>query len=124
MPAIDIVQVDGCAPIVKALHTGGKVEPWGEVRTNSAGLTSPSPGAGERVAAVVRRSEGHGVLVNDAMNLEAEFQIAGREGLFLQPASAASVASLMEDAERPERPEADEVIVCIGTGTGKNATEV
>ena len=124
MPAIDVVQPDGCAPIVKALHTGEKVEPWGEVRTKSAGLTSPSPGAGERVAAVVRRSEGHGVLVNDSMNLEAEFLIARREGLFLQPASAASVASLMEGAERPGRPEADETIVCIGTGTGKNATEV
>ena len=72
----------------------------------------------------MRRSEGHGVLVSDAMNLEAEFQIAGREGLFLQPASAASVASLMEGAERPGRPAADEVIVCIGTGTGKNAAEV
>ena len=124
MPAIDIVQPDGCAPIVKALHTGGKVEPWGEVRTKSAGLTSPFPGAGERVVNAVRRSEGHGVLVSDAMNLEAEFLIAGREGLFLQPASAASVASLMEGAERPGKPEADETIVCIGTGTGKNATEV
>ena len=73
---------------------------------------------------VVRKSEGHGVLVSDAMNLEAEFLIARREGLFLQPASAASVASLMEGAERPGKPEADEVIVCIGTGTGKNAAEV
>ena len=64
------------------------------------------------------------MLVSDAMNLEAEFLIARREGLFLQPASAASVASLMEGAERPGKPEADEVIVCIGTGTGKNAAEV
>ena len=123
-PAIDVVQVDGCAPIVKALRAGGKVSPWGEVRTKSAGLTSPSPGAGDRVADAARASGGHGVLVTDALNLEAEFLIARSEGLFLQPASAASVASLMADAERPEKPEADEIIVCIGTGTGKNAAEV
>lgn len=124
MPAIDVVQPEGCAPIVRALRTGGKVAPWGAVRTKSAGLTSPSPGAGDRVADVVRASEGHGVLVSDALNLEAEFLIARSEGLFLQPASAASAASLMEGAERPERPGADETIVCIGTGTGKNAAEV
>lgn len=123
-PAIDVVQVDGCAPIVKALRAGGKVSPWGEVRTKSAGLTSPSPGAGDRVADAARASGGHGVLVTDALNLEAEFLIARSEGLFLQPASAASVASLMADAERPEKPHADETIVCIGTGTGKNAAEV
>lgn len=123
-PAIDVVQVDGCAPIVKALRAGGKVAPWGEVRTKSAGLTSPSPGAGDRVADAARASGGHGVLVTDALNLEAEFLIARSEGLFLQPASAASVASLMAGTERPEKPHADETIVCIGTGTGKNAAEV
>ncbi len=124
MPAIDVVQPEGCAPIVKALREGASVVPWGEVRTKSAGLTSPSPGAGDRVADVVRTSEGHGVLVSDAMNIEAEFLIARSEGLFLQPASAAAVASLTEGAERPERAGRDEVIVCIGTGTGKNAAEV
>ncbi len=123
-PAIDVVQVDGCAPIVKALRTGGKVAPWGEVRTKSAGLTSPFPGAGDRVADAARASGGHDALVTDALNIEAEFLIARSEGLFLQPASAASVASLMAGAERPEKPEADEIIVCIGTGTGKNAAEV
>ncbi len=124
MPAIDVVQAGGCAPIVKALRTGGRVAPWGEVRTKSAGLTSPFPGAGDRVADAVRDSGGQGVVVNDEMNIEAEFLIARSEGLFLQPASAASVASLMESADRPERPAADETIVCIGTGTGKNAAEV
>ena len=123
MPMIDIVQTDGCAPILRALDKGGKVEPWGPPTTKSAGLTSPAPACGDRVADVVRKTEGEGVLVTDEMNFRAEFMIAGREGLFLQPASAASVASLFPGT-RKTPVEADETVVCIGTGTGKNAPEV
>ncbi len=123
MPRIDIVQVDGCAPILRALDSGGRVEPWGPPTTKSAGLTSPAPACGDRVADVVRKTEGEGVLVTDEMNFRAEFMIAGREGLFLQPASAASVASLFPGT-RKTPVEADETVVCIGTGTGKNAPEV
>ncbi|MEE9274603.1 MAG: threonine synthase [bacterium] len=124
VPKIDIVQADGCAPIVRALRTGGKVESWGAPHSKSAGLTSPFPAAGDRVAEVVRKTGGEGIQVTDEMNLEAEFLIARREGLFLQPAAAAAVAGLMPGAERETRPGADETIVCIGTGTGKNAAEV
>ncbi len=124
IPAVDVVQPEGCAPIVRALRRGAKVEPWGEVRTKSAGLTSPSPAAGDRVAEVVRRTEGQGVIVTDEQNLKAEFLIARREGLFLQPASAAAVASLMPGADRPKPLHPEETVVCIGTGTGKNAAEV
>ncbi len=123
MPMIDIVQTDGCAPILRALDSGGKVEPWGAPTTKSAGLTSPAPACGDRVADVVRKTEGEGVLVTDEMNFRAEFMIAGREGLFLQPAAAASVASLFPGT-RKTPVEADETVVCIGTGTGKNAPEV
>ena len=123
MPKIDIVQADGCAPIYEALKSGGKVEAWGEVTTKSAGLTSPSPACGDRVAEVVRTTDGEGVLVTDQMNFDAELLIASKEGLYLQPASAASVASLMPGA-RARKLEADETIVCIGTGSGKNASEV
>lgn len=124
VPAIDIVQAEGCAPIVRALGTGRKVEPWGEMRTRSAGLGSPSPAAGDLVVDVVRKTGGDGVIVSDDLNLDAEFLIARREGLFLQPASAASVASLMPRAERPKPIDPEETIVCVGTGTGKNAPEV
>ena len=123
MPKIDIVQTDGCAPIYQALKSGGKVEPWGEVTTKSAGLTSPSPACGDRVAGVVRQTGGEGVLVTDQMNFDAELMIAGMEGLYLQPASAAAVASLMPGV-RSGKIDPDETIVCIGTGTGKNASEV
>ncbi|MBT5367320.1 MAG: hypothetical protein HOL05_04685, partial [Nitrospinaceae bacterium] len=52
-----------------------------------------------------------------------EFMIGAKEGLFLQPASAAGVASLFSGA-RKTKVERDETVVCIGTGTGKNAPEV
>jgi len=123
MPRIDIVQTDGCAPVVRALEGGGKVEPWGPPTTKSAGLTSPAPACGDRVVDAVRKSGGEGVLVTDALNFQSEFMVASREGLFLQPASAASVASLLPGVRKVALGK-DEVVVCIGTGTGKNAPAV
>jgi threonine synthase len=49
--------------------------------------------------------------------------IGAKEGLFLQPAAAAGVASLLPGARKSALGR-DETIVCIGTGTGKNAPEV
>ena len=79
--------------------------------------------APDRVAAVVKKTEGEGVEVTDEMNLRAEFMIGAKEGLFLQPAAAAGVASLFPGARKSALGR-DETIVCIGTGTGKNAPEV
>ena len=123
-PAIDVVQADGCAPIVESIVSGEKVQPWGEVNTKSAGLTSPNPACGDRVVEIVKETGGEGVKVSDKMNLEMEFLAARKEGIFLQPASAASLASLKQEANRKNKLKKDETIVCIGTGTGKNATEV
>ena len=124
IPAIDVVQADGCAPIVESILTGEKVQAWGKVDTKSAGLTSPNPACGDKVVEIVNNTGGEGVKVSDKMNLEMEFLAARKEGIFLQPASAASLASLTQEANRKKKPQKDEVIVCIGTGSGKNATEV
>jgi threonine synthase len=124
IPAIDVVQAEGCAPIVESFDSGEDVKPWGKVDTKSAGLTSPNPACGDKVVEIVKKTGGEGVRVSDKMNLEMEFLLAKKEGIFLQPASAASIASLISDANRKNKPQKSERIVCIGTGTGKNATEV
>tara|TARA_Y100000588_G_scaffold213761_1_gene227705 strand:+ start:3592 stop:4830 length:1239 start_codon:yes stop_codon:yes gene_type:complete len=124
IPAIDIVQSDGCAPIVESFHSGEKVKPWGKVDTKSAGLTSPSPACGDKVVEIVKKTGGDAVQVTDQMNLDMEFLLAKKEGVFLQPASAASIASLTNQANRKNKLQRSETIVCIGTGTGKNAIEV
>ena len=101
MPAIDVVQPEGCAPIVKALREGACVVPGVRCVRSRRVSQVPPPARATAWRTSYATSEGHGVLVSDAMNIEAEFLIARSEGLFLQPASAAAVASLTEGAERP-----------------------
>jgi len=55
--------------------------------------------------------------VTDAEILEAQKLLAGTEGIFCEPASAASVAGLLKDLERNTiRPGA--TVVCTLTGHG------
>ena len=123
MPRIDIVQTAGCAPIATALQRGGAVEPWGTPTTRAAGLTNPAPPTGNRVARVARSTGGSAAIVTDQQTLQATRLLASREGLYLQPASSAGLASLFPGV-RANQPPREEIVVLIGTGSGKNASEV
>ena len=67
----------------------------------------------------MRRTGGRGWAVADADSFAAARALAQREGLFLQPAAAAAAACLMT-GKLGELPLEDQVVVGIGTGSGKN----
>src|SRR5204863_565909 len=70
MPAIDIVQIAECAPIVRALESGEPVKPW-KHRIRSTGLGHPFPATGDRVVQIVKETGGIGWTVSDAEAFEA-----------------------------------------------------
>ena len=129
MPALDVVQSTGCAPIVRAWERGEPVRHWGRSTSRATGMTHPFPRAGDEVVAIMRRTGGRGWAVADADSFAAARLLAQREGLFLQPAAAASAACLATgrleglDTGGPDpggSPLRDQVVVGIGTGSGKN----
>jgi threonine synthase len=112
------VQLEGYSGIVDELQ--GK-------RATSMALGKPKPVAvelamkkpthGYLATRSIRESKGQGVRVTDAEVLSAMTLLARTEGIFAEPAAAATIAGLKKlvDQGRVDR---DEEIVCIVTGAG------
>ncbi len=100
-------QAAGAAPIVRG-------EPVARPETIATAIRIGSPASW--AGAVAARDESGGIIeaVSDEQILEAYRLIAAREGVFAEPASAASVAGVLAFRQRlPEGP-----IVCTLTGHG------
>ena len=78
--------------------------------------------SGKRVLKLLRESEGLALAVSDDEILNAQKMLASKEGIFAEPASAASIAALKKliDMGAVDR---DERIVCIITGSGLKDTK-
>ncbi|MCW4020435.1 MAG: pyridoxal-phosphate dependent enzyme, partial [Candidatus Bathyarchaeota archaeon] len=76
-----------------------------------------SPVNWKKAVRAVKESNGLVETVADAEILEAQRLLAQYEGLFVEPASAASVAGLMKLADMGQI-DRDETVVCIVTGHG------
>lgn len=123
MPAIDIVQIAECAPIVRAWKSGEPVKPW-KHRIKSTGLGHPFPATGDRVVQIMKETGGIGWTVSDAQAFEAARLLARDEGLFVQPASSTPAACFLSlGVEKTAKEYADQVIVGIATGSGKNQVD-
>jgi threonine synthase len=105
-PAMYGFQAEGAAPLV----TGVRVE---KPETVASAIRIGNPARWEEAMAAMRDSRGAVRAVSDAQILDAYRLLASREGVFCEPASAASVAGLLHhgagDAQR---------IVCVLTGHG------
>ena len=109
-------QAEGAAPIVKGYPV---VHP--ETVATAIRIGNPASWKGAEAA----RDESRGVIdtVSDEEILNAYRLMAAREGIFCEPASAASVAGVMKLAKRGEL-SPNERIVCVITGTGLKDPEL
>src|SRR5690242_7835935 len=105
-------QAEGAAPLV-----GG--EPVAEPETVASAIRIGNPARWEEAMAAFTASRGRVAAVSDEQILDAYRWLADTEGVFCEPASAASVAGLLahglptvEGAPRPE------TVVCVLTGHG------
>lgn len=106
-PRLIGVQAEGAAPLVR----GRPVE---YPQTVASAIRIGRPASWEGAVRAVEESGGEFLSVSDAEILDAQARL-GREGLFVEPASAASVAGVLKLARQGRAPEE---VVCVLTGHG------
>jgi threonine synthase len=103
-------QAEGAAPIVR----GHIVE---DPETLATAIRIGNPASWEKAVRAAEESHGRIDMVSDEEILEAYRLLAEREGVFVEPASAASVAGLYKSFQRGELPRGS-LVVCVLTGHG------
>ncbi len=109
-PVLRGFQAEGAAPLV----TG---EPFPDPETKATAIRIGNPASWKLAEAAAHESGGRFAAVSDDRILAAQRELAARDGLFVEPASAAGVAGVRRlAAERRLGP--DELVVCVLTGHG------
>jgi threonine synthase len=103
-------QAEGAAPIVRG-------EPVAEPHTVASAIRIGNPASWQEALTVRDQSSGTIDSVSDDEILTAYRLLAGKEGIFGEPASAASVAGLMK-LSRQGMDFRGRQVVCVITGTG------
>ena len=118
MPKVVGVQPAGCAPIWDAYaHDLPGIRRVERPDTLAGSIRNPFPPSGNRVLASLRSTTADVVAVTDDEMVSAQRDLAEREGVWVQPDSAASVAALCQLVERGVIG-TDDHVVCVLTGAG------
>jgi threonine synthase len=105
-------QAEGAAPLVVG-------HPIAEPETIASAIRIGNPARWEEAMGAVTGSRGRIAAVSDDAILDAYRLLATREGVFCEPASAASVAGiLVHGLPAPEGRDAPGTVVCVLTGHG------
>jgi threonine synthase len=116
MPRMVGVQAEGAMPVVRAFIDGRMdAEVEKEPETIATAIRIGNPVNAKKALRAIRESKGSAMAVSDAEITEAQRELAVREGIGVEPASAAGLAGLRRmisegHVERGER------IVCVTTG--------
>jgi threonine synthase len=112
------VQASGAAPIATAYAIGAEgVIFWKHPETSASAIRIGAPARWKGALAAVRESKGEMLAVTDGNIARAQRLLANHEGIFAEPASAASVAGLIK-SRKLRLMAADNQVVCIITGHG------
>ena len=112
------IQAQGAAPIADSLKKGlNEVKFVENPETVATAIRIGSPVNWKKAVRAIRESNGLVEKVSDEEILEAQRLLARLEGLFVEPASAASIAGLIKLTEKGLI-EKNELVVCVLTGHG------
>ncbi len=115
VPALTGVQATGAAPLVEAIDAGhDTVTRWAEVETIATAIRIGNPVNAAKALPGIRETGGTAIAVSDEGITAAQGALA-REGIGVEPASAASVAGLRALRNKGVV-DADERVVCLTTG--------
>ena len=118
LPKMIGIQAEGAAPIAGSLKKGlEEVKFVKNPETVATAIRIGSPVNWKKAVKAIKESGGLAETVSDKEILEAQKLLARCEGIFVEPASAASIAGLIK-LTKMDLIERDEVVVCIATGHG------
>src|SRR3989339_1220885 len=110
LPRMIGFQAEGAAPIVRG-------HPIEKPETLATAIRIGNPASWKSAVAAAEESGGFIDMVSDLQIIEAYKMIAGKEGIFCEPASAASVAGLLKSVKAGKVPDGS-TVVCVLTGHG------
>lgn len=116
MPMLTGVQASGSRPLVESFRAGRRdFDPEPGPETVATAIRIGNPVSGRKALDAIYSTGGTAVAVSDEEILDAQLMLGRREGIGVEPASAASVAGLRRllDEGVADR---DEEVVCICTG--------
>ena len=110
LPVMRGWQAEGAAPLVKGA-------PIDDPETVASAIRIGNPASWDLAMAAADRSGGKFRAVSDDQILAAQRDLASREGVFVEPASATGVAGLLLEAEEGVRYDGERIVVTV-TGHG------
>lgn len=117
-PRMVSVQAEDCAPVVRAFESHASFcDFWLNAHTIASGLRVPKSFADHLILQDIYDSQGTAIAVSDESILEAQKQLATREGIFAAPEGAATLAALEKLIEQ-KWVQPEETIVLFNTGSG------
>jgi len=118
LPQMIGIQAEGAAPIANSLKKGlDFIEFVENPETVATAIRIGSPVNWKKAVRAIKESRGTVEKVSDKEILEAQRLLAQLEGIFVEPASAASIAGLIRLVNEGLI-DKDETVVCILTGHG------
>ncbi len=116
IPKMTGIQAEGSAPIAKAIKAGADyIIAEGHPETVATAIRIGDPVNAVKALNAIRSSGGTAETVTDGEILAAQKMLAMKEGIGVEPASAASVAGLIK-LRRMGVIDKDERVVCVVTG--------
>ena len=116
LPMMPGVQAEGSAPVARAIAEGlPEVVPELRPETVATAIRIGAPVNAEKALTAIRQTGGTATTVTDAEILAMQRDLARKEGIGVEPASAASVAGIRRLSEEGAI-DRDERIVCVVTG--------
>lgn len=118
LPRLIGVQAEGAAPVADAILTGRReIQRVEDPQTVASAIRIGNPANWRKTVRAIRESGGSALKIPDAVILDAQSLLARQEGIFVEPASAASVAGARRLAQEGYF-DRGECVVCVCTGHG------
>jgi threonine synthase len=116
LPILIGVQASGAAPIADMYAKGlDLVSPVSEPETIASAIRIGNPVSWKKALKAIKESKGMALSVTDEEIIQAKKELASKEGLFVESASATPIAALKLLKNGIKK---DSLIVCIATGHG------
>ncbi|MEM3407260.1 MAG: threonine synthase [Nitrososphaerota archaeon] len=118
LPKMIGVQAKGANPIVRMFKNKKEsLKPIKNPKTIATAIRIGSPVNWPKAIKAIKESNGIILDVSDKEIINAQYLLASKEGIFVEPASAASIAALLK-LSKESFFDKKEKIVCIATGSG------